>query len=105
MNTLAKQRAEPKPEDGLTGSMPSFDRILSAIGLSGVQTLAANLTQDADGALAKISINVPESARKGLFTILAVNAKDASPPPFVPADAVSSIVSASIWNGWTTIRP
>lgn len=105
MSTLAKKPAEPKPDDGLLASMPSFDKILSAIGLSGVQTLAFNVTQSAEGSAIKVSINVPENSRKGLFNILAVSAKDAAPPPFVPADAVKfNRWRIDLQQGWATIE-
>jgi len=105
MSTLAR-RPEPKAEgDPLLGAPPSFEKILNAIGLSGVQTLAFNLTQAAHGSMGTVSINVPEAARKGIFTILAVNPKDASPPPFVPADAVKfDRWRIDLQKGWTTLE-
>jgi hypothetical protein len=105
MSTLAR-RPEPKPEnDSLMGAMPSIEKILSALGLNGAQTIGANLGQGNDGSTVNVSINVPENARKGLFNILAVNAKDASPPPFVPADAVKfSRWRIDLQQAWTTIE-
>jgi hypothetical protein len=105
MSTLAR-RPEQKPEgESLLGAAPSFEKILNALGLSGVQTIGFNFTQMADGSTVNVSINVPEATRKGLFNILAVNAKDASPPPFVPADAVKfSRWRIDLQKAWTTIE-
>jgi hypothetical protein len=50
-------------------------------------------------------VNVPEGARKGLFKILAVDTKDASPPPFIPADAVDfSRWRIDLQKAWTAIE-
>ncbi|HUR57446.1 MAG TPA: hypothetical protein VM029_07040 [Opitutaceae bacterium] len=105
MATLAR-RPEPRPEgESLLGAPPSMERILNATGFGGVQSLAANLTQGHDGSMMNISINVPENARKGLMNILAVNAKDAAPPPFIPADAVKfSRWRIDLQKGWTTVE-
>ncbi len=105
MGTLAKTTVAKKGNDAALGAFPSMDKILGAIGLSGVQSLAFNLTSSADGALSKVSIQVPESSRKGLFNLLAVEAKDSSPPPFVPGDAVKfSRWRIDLQQGWTTLE-
>ena len=105
MRTLAKTPATPKKDDAAFGVFPSVDKILSAIGLSGVQSIAFNLTQSADGSLAKLSLNVPEGSRKGLFEIMAVEPKDSSPPSFVPGDAVKfSRWRIDLQQGWTTLE-
>jgi hypothetical protein len=105
MSTLARRPEQKGEGDPLLGAAPSFEKILNAAGLSGVQTLAFNMTQAADGSMGTVSINVPETARKGLFTILAVNPKDASPPPFVPADAVKfDRWRIDLQKGWTTLE-
>ena len=105
MATLAR-RPETKAEgESLLGAPPSMERILNAIGLGSVQTLAASLTQGHEGSMAQISINVPENSRKGLMSILAVNPKDASPPPFIPADAVKfSRWRIDLQKGWNTVE-
>lgn len=105
MSTLAR-RPDTKPEgDPLLGAPPSFDKILDAAGLGAVQTIAFNMTQAREGSLATVLINVPENARKGILNIMAVNAKDASPPPFVPMDAVKfDRWRIDLQKGWTTIE-
>ena len=105
MSTLAR-RPEQKPEgDSLLGTMPSMEKILNALGLSGVQTIGLNCIQKAEGSSVTVSINVPESSRKGLFNILAVNAKDASPSAFIPADAVKfNRWRIDLQKAWTAIE-
>jgi hypothetical protein len=105
MSTLAR-RPEAKSEgESLLGAVPSMEKILNALGLSGVQTIGLNCAQKADGSSVNVSINVPENSRKGLFNILAVNAKDASPAPFVPADAVKfNRWRVDLQKAWTTIE-
>ncbi len=105
MNTLARKPAEQPQGESLLGAMPATDRVLNALGLSGVQTIAFNVQQTTEGSTANIAMRVPESGRKGLFRILAVNAKDASPPPFVPADTVKfSRWRIDLQQAWTTIE-
>src|SRR5437660_7314143 len=62
--------------------------MLSAAGITGLQTLAFTLNDTPDGMLAQLQLNVPEANRKGLLKMLSYDAKDAAPLPFVPSDAV-----------------
>src|SRR3954462_13817462 len=64
------------------------EQILSALGLTGLQTFSAYMQQQPEGTYLGFQLAVPESARKGLFKVLVADAKEAAPPPFVPADAV-----------------
>ncbi len=64
------------------------DKVIAALGFTGMQTLAFNVRDAADGCLVDCSVNIPEAKRQGLFKILAFPAKDANPPPFVPAGVV-----------------
>jgi hypothetical protein len=76
---------------------PSPARVVAALGLRDVRSLAFALRGDAAGAGAHLFIHLPPDARRGLFRLLAIEAKDAAPPPFVPADAVE--FSRSRFNG------
>lgn len=67
---------------------PRPDKILSALGLGGLKTLAFKLSGSPEGSFIELFAGVPESSRQGIFKILVAEAKDASPPPFIPADAV-----------------
>ncbi len=63
-------------------------KILGAIGLNGLKTLGFSFQQANDGSMLQVSLGVPESARQGLFKILAGEPREARVPAFVPTDAV-----------------
>jgi hypothetical protein len=64
------------------------DRILAALGLDSLRWISFNLDEISGGHLMNVHLGVPESDRRGVFKILATEARDAGPPSFVPADAV-----------------
>ena len=74
--------AEPNP------LMPEPKRVMEALGLTGLKDVGISGRTD-DGMLFEINLNVPEVARRGLFSMIAPKNKDAGPPPFVPSDVVS----------------
>ncbi len=74
-------------DDAGGGMKPSV--IMAALGLNGLQSAFFNFKDTGDGCLMNFSLRVPESGRKGLMKVLAFQAKESSPPPFVPADAVA----------------
>ncbi len=81
------------------------DKILAAIGLSGLQTVAMNLRDSGDGFMVNVDLNVPESQRRGIFKILSFERKDANPPAFVPADVVKfSRVRLDLQKAWATLE-
>jgi hypothetical protein len=98
--------AEKKQEgDGSNPFDIKPEKLFSALGLSGLKTIALSLQQSSDGSLFQFSLGVPESSRQGIFQIVAGEPKDANPPPFVPADAVKF----QRWRidgqkAWTTIQ-
>ena len=106
MTALARRPAAPINGGAVVlNSLPSSEKMLTALGLSGVQTIAFNLQQGVDGTTANIAVRVPESLRRGLFNILAVQPRDASPPPFIPADAVKfNRWRVDLQTAWTTIE-
>lgn len=63
-------------------------KILGAVGLGGLKSLAVSYEPSGDGSLLQLALGVPESARQGLFKILAGEPRETRPPAFVPADAV-----------------
>ncbi len=88
-DTLSRKSSEtraPEPADPFEPLKP--DKLFSATGLAGCKSLAFNLQDSNEGSLFQFFLSVPEAARQGIFQILAGPAKEASPPPFVPADAV-----------------
>jgi len=80
----------PEPNPEAPSPMPAipWDKILRVSGLTGLKSVSFNYRQSHDGAQAELYISVPETARQGLFNIIAAAPKDANPPAFVPADAV-----------------
>jgi hypothetical protein len=79
----AEGRPNRQPQLGM-----GLEKAISALGFGGLQTLAVSLRDTPDGCIMNLNVNVPESARRGLIQALSFDAKDASPPPFVPADSV-----------------
>ena len=84
---------------------PTTDKIMAALGLTGLQNLSFNARDTGDGSLANFSLNIPEAQRKGLFKILAADAKDSSPPPFIPAGAVKfNRWRLDLQKGWASLE-
>lgn len=81
--------AEKNEEEG-DEDAPAIDptKMISALGLGGLQSAALSLKDSNEGSLATFAITAPESSRRGLARIFSHEARDASPPPFVPADVV-----------------
>jgi hypothetical protein len=65
-----------------------LEKVLPALGLGELKSIAFRAGAGPGGLEATIFLTAPEAARSGLLKILAPPAKDASPPPFVPADAI-----------------
>ena len=74
--------------DAPSGMVISPPRVglLSASGVKAIRTIAFSVNQSAAGSLMQFFVRVPESQRTGIFKMLAIEPKDASPPPFVPAN-------------------
>ena len=81
---LAKLPAGPQDGNPL-GVAPG--RILDAIGLSGVDGVVLTARQAGEGTHFDMFIHAPQARRKGLLSILAVEAKEAGPLPVVGGDA------------------
>jgi hypothetical protein len=93
----------PPPDQGFAPPRP--DKIMAALGLSGLRSLAFNLQDSAEGSLGTVQLSVPESARKGLFKLIAFDAKDATPPAFIPADAVKfNRLRLDLQKAWATLE-
>jgi hypothetical protein len=74
--------AAPSPEEEIP-----LDKMAEACGLTGLKTIALSLEDSNQGLLFRAFLGAPETARKGLLRILAGEARESSPPPFVPAGA------------------
>lgn len=66
----------------------SPDKIFPALGLAGVKTLGFSMQIGNEGTTMQVFASVPEESRQGLLKVLPGEAKDSTPPAFVPADAV-----------------
>lgn len=82
-----------------------LQKILPALGLGDLKSIALRVGLGADGYDSTIFLTVPEAARQGLLKILAPPAKDASPPPFVPADAIKfQRIRIDFQQAWATLE-
>jgi hypothetical protein len=61
---------------------------LGATGLGGLKSASFAVREQPDGSFVTFHLTAPESTRNGLLKILALPAKDAGIPAFVPADVV-----------------
>jgi hypothetical protein len=87
VDVLGRQGSEPKSAEPDSLPSPAPGKMLSALGLSGLKTIALSLQDSNEGAGFQFFLGVPEPVRQGFFKILAGVPKECSPPPFVPADA------------------
>ncbi len=98
----------PKPAPG-QNNMFAFDpaKVMSAIGLDGLQSAGLKLGSDAEGITAEFFASSPEAKRHGLVKIICPDNKDSSPPPFVTADVVKytrwRLNTQAAWEGLETM--
>lgn len=78
--------ASQNPEAPSPLPIPDVSKILSATGLSGLKAFAFSFRDTGDGRLVEMFLHAPEASRVGVLKLLAIEAKEASPPAFVPAD-------------------
>jgi hypothetical protein len=85
------QTPPDESDDGFpssTWSALATSKTLGVLGLSAIKSASFAVHENHDGAMLTVHITAPESERSGLLKILALPPRDASVPPFVPADAV-----------------
>ncbi len=86
---LVSQAADSGDEDSassLAGMSPV--KVFGALGLSGMKSITFAMHETREGSLVTLHVAAPEAERSGMVKILAIPPKDASVPPFVPAEAV-----------------
>jgi hypothetical protein len=86
---------------------PLFDpsKIASALGVNGLTTASLTWREVPEGLMTQIYVGAPESSRRGLLKVFAAEPKDASPPPFVPADATKfNRWRLNLSQSWTTLE-
>lgn len=80
--------APPNPMAPTVFPQPQWDKIFAAAGINGVNSASFAYRQNRDGGLLDFYVATPESGRHGLAKIFLTETKSASPPPFVPANAI-----------------
>jgi hypothetical protein len=78
------------PADGDDAPPSPFSpkKLLAATGLANLTSLSLSYHSSPEGESTQLFLAVPEEKRPALLKIFAADAKDSSPPSFVPADAV-----------------
>jgi len=105
VDAITKKLTQDGDGQGRQQTGPRPDKILAATGLTGLQTIAFNLRDSSDGFVINFNLNVPENNRRGLFKVFAHEARDANPPPFVPADAVKfTRWRLDLQKAWNTLE-
>lgn len=103
---MGKPAPPPPPATGDTNSPPATPTsLLTTLGLGKVTTMALSLHESAAGTLFNLQAKVPEKERKGIFRVLALEPKDSSPLPAIPADVVKfRRIRMSLTNALDEIR-
>jgi len=87
-DALNRAASESSRKDADGDSALNWSKILAASGLTGLKTVSGNLNETPEGSIGEFYLGVPAANRAGVFKIFVAETKDATPPPFVPADAV-----------------
>jgi hypothetical protein len=88
VDALARKSSDTKaPENPDPFEPLKPEKLVSATGLASCRTLAFNLQDSSEGFLCQFFLSVPDAGRQGVFQVAPGTGKEASPPPFVPADA------------------
>ncbi|MDH7502216.1 MAG: hypothetical protein QHJ82_05805, partial [Verrucomicrobiota bacterium] len=85
--TKAVAKAAEEQVPGKSGPT-QVERLFPAIGLAGLKSMAVAMRHNADATFLDLFVGVPQEERRGLFKLLSLEQKDASPPPWIPADAI-----------------
>lgn len=85
---LTKLASAAASESGDADFAPKPDKVVAALGVKGLKTLAFGVREQPEGTFVDMNLNAPAAERKGLLRLLATEPKDAGIPAFVPADAV-----------------
>ncbi|MGO8700614.1 MAG: hypothetical protein ACLQVY_23230 [Limisphaerales bacterium] len=103
LDVLAK--SAPEAPDSSSSAALRFSALADVLGLTDVSSACFSYEASPDGVGAQLFVRLPEAHRHGLIKALAPDAKDASPPPFVPADAVKYWRwRVNIPQSWSTLE-
>ena len=89
LDLLGRKQAKEDADTPDPFSMLSPVKILAATGFNGLKAVAFSFDFSNDGSTMQVFLSIPASSRQGIFSVLPGEAKDSTPPPFVPADAVN----------------
>ncbi len=93
------------PAQGADDTSTFPQKLMTGAGLAEVKTIDLIWRDTPEGLLTQFFVGVPEANRRGLFKLLAMQAQDAAPPPFVPADAVKyARWRLNLPKTWTTLE-
>jgi hypothetical protein len=94
----------PNPEAPTLTPPISAKAMLVASGLTGLKSVSLSYRESREGSQMDVFVSAPESARQGLFKILAASAKDTAPPAFVPDSAIKfSRWRIDLQKSWTEL--
>jgi hypothetical protein len=87
---LGREGPSREETSGTPGSVkaPTALQWMRATGLEGLTTIAATCHSSGDGTLLQLHLGLADTNRQSVFKLLAGEAKETAPPPFVPANAV-----------------
>ncbi len=85
---VSQTPADSGDEDSPSPLGMSPVKAFGALGLSGMKSITFAMHETHEGSMVTLHVAAPEAERNGVVKILAIPPKDASVPPFVPADAV-----------------
>jgi hypothetical protein len=85
---LKSLAADPPPRNQNNPMAMDPKTVISALGVGNLKSAAFALQEGNGGTYMQLFLGAAEADRKGLLKMLVADAKDAGPPPFVPADAV-----------------
>jgi hypothetical protein len=87
-NQLAAIPEDSDSDPNAMGPKFSAAKILGVTGLGGVKSVSFAMREAREGSTANFHIAAPAPERNGIVKMLAVSAKDSTPPAFVPADVM-----------------
>lgn len=97
---LASEAAGDRSPDS-----PDWSKVLTATGVSALRSLSFSLNETPEGSFGEFHLAVPAASRVGFFKMIAADAKEANPPPFVPADAVKfQRFRVDLQKSWATLE-
>jgi hypothetical protein len=97
--TLVEMITKPPAgaDDDAKAGAARMESIISATGLGNLTSASLSYQNFPEGTFAQFFLAVPEDKRPALLKIIAADAKDSGPPPFVPADAVKFGAGGLTW--------